>query len=95
MFAKPHFHNLVSQAKIFSDAFFQIMRLFWSQANSETLDPPFQYSDETAHTLAEELLYNSDSSTCIGVVSAPSVFVAIRNILVRLCQIIFIIQRTS
>ncbi|KJZ76184.1 hypothetical protein HIM_04266 [Hirsutella minnesotensis 3608] len=41
----------------------------------------FWYSDETARTLAMELLRGATSKTTIGVVSAPSVFVALRNIL--------------
>jgi hypothetical protein len=41
----------------------------------------FWYSDETARTLAEALLENADETSCIAVVSAPSVFVALKNIL--------------
>jgi len=41
----------------------------------------FWYTDETAHVLAEQLLRDSSTTTCIAVVSAPSVFIAIRNIL--------------
>ncbi|POR33950.1 Protein-lysine N-methyltransferase EFM5 [Tolypocladium paradoxum] len=41
----------------------------------------FWYSDETAGILANQLLDGSASSTAIGVVSTPSVFVALRNIL--------------
>ena len=42
-----------------------------------------QYSDETAKALAEELLGSAASGTSIAVVSAPSVFVQLKNILVR------------
>lgn len=42
----------------------------------------FWYSDETANTLATELLRDATSDMTIGVVSAPSVFVALKNILV-------------
>lgn len=49
-------------------------------ANTEAL--PTQYSDETANTLATELLRDATSDMTVAVVSAPSVFVALRNILV-------------
>ncbi|KAK4074168.1 hypothetical protein Trihar35433_3642 [Trichoderma harzianum] len=41
----------------------------------------FWYSEETANTLATELLRDATSDMTIGVVSAPSVFVALRNLL--------------
>ncbi|KAK1251372.1 hypothetical protein MKX07_006851 [Trichoderma sp. CBMAI-0711] len=41
----------------------------------------FWYSDETANILATELLRDATSDMTIGVVSAPSVFVALKNIL--------------
>ena len=41
----------------------------------------FWYSDATANTLAEALLDGADGSTSIAVVSAPSVYIALRNIL--------------
>lgn len=41
-----------------------------------------QYSDETADLLARQLLDGATSETRIAVVSAPSVFVALKNILV-------------
>jgi hypothetical protein len=41
-----------------------------------------QYSDETAKTLAEELLRGADGKKTIAVVSAPSVFVQLKNLLV-------------
>ncbi|EFY92422.1 N6-adenine-specific DNA methyltransferase 2 [Metarhizium acridum CQMa 102] len=44
----------------------------------------FWYSDETAEVLANELLEASNPKTRIGVVSAPSVFIALRNILRKL-----------
>ena len=43
-----------------------------------------QYSDETATILAQELLRGAGGETKIAVVSAPSVFVQLKNILV--CQ---------
>lgn len=43
-----------------------------------------QYSDETADLLARQLLDGATSETSIAVVSAPSVFVALKNILVSL-----------
>jgi hypothetical protein len=41
---------------------------------------PAQYSDETARLLARELLDGATPDTTIGVVSAPSVFVALKNL---------------
>ncbi|CZR57524.1 related to NADH2 dehydrogenase (ubiquinone) 40K chain [Phialocephala subalpina] len=41
----------------------------------------FWYSDETATALAEELLDGAGKETAIAVVSAPSVFVQLKNIL--------------
>jgi hypothetical protein len=41
-----------------------------------------QYSDETASLLARELLDGATSDMTIAVVSAPSVFIALKNILV-------------
>ncbi|KIN00986.1 hypothetical protein OIDMADRAFT_28695 [Oidiodendron maius Zn] len=41
----------------------------------------FWYADETATMLAEELLSGADEKTVIAVISAPSVFVQIKNIL--------------
>ncbi len=42
----------------------------------------FWYEDETARTLAEELLKGAGPEVTIGVVSAPSVFIQLKNILV-------------
>lgn len=42
-----------------------------------------QYSQETATLLASQLLVNSSHSTTIAVISAPSVFVQLKNLLVR------------
>ena len=41
-----------------------------------------KYSDDTARILAKELLLSSTSETRVGVVSAPSVFVQLKNLLV-------------
>ncbi|TVY93999.1 Protein-lysine N-methyltransferase [Lachnellula willkommii] len=43
----------------------------------------FWYSDETAVALAEELLEGAGKGTTIAVVSAPSVFVQVKNILAK------------
>ncbi|KAI9052547.1 hypothetical protein LZ554_003890 [Drepanopeziza brunnea f. sp. 'monogermtubi'] len=43
----------------------------------------FWYSDETAKALAEELLVGAGAGTSIAVVSAPSVFVQLKNILAQ------------
>ncbi|KAF6819648.1 Protein-lysine N-methyltransferase EFM5 [Colletotrichum plurivorum] len=41
----------------------------------------FWYSDETANLIAGQLLEGADERTTIAVVSAPSVFVALRNLM--------------
>ena len=41
----------------------------------------FQYNDETASILARELLEDADEKTEIAIVSAPSTFVQLKNIL--------------
>ncbi|KAF6841544.1 nadh-ubiquinone oxidoreductase 39 kda [Colletotrichum musicola] len=41
----------------------------------------FWYSDETANLIAGQLLEGADEGTTIAVVSAPSVFVALRNLM--------------
>ncbi|KAK4549131.1 hypothetical protein LTR36_007588 [Oleoguttula mirabilis] len=41
----------------------------------------FWYTDATARTLAKQLLNGVTSDSCIAVVSAPSVYIALRNIL--------------
>ncbi|KAK3071215.1 Protein-lysine N-methyltransferase efm5 [Teratosphaeriaceae sp. CCFEE 6253] len=41
----------------------------------------FWYTDETARTLAEQLLDGATSKTFIAIVSAPSVYIALRNII--------------
>ncbi|CAJ2508823.1 Uu.00g138490.m01.CDS01 [Anthostomella pinea] len=41
----------------------------------------FWYSDETATLLAKQLLENADADTVIAVVSTPSVFIALKNLL--------------
>lgn len=46
-----------------------------------------QYSDETADLLARQLLDGATSETSIAVVSAPSVFVALKNILVSVSHL--------
>jgi EEF1A lysine methyltransferase 1 len=43
-----------------------------------------QYSDETATLLAQQLLEGATSETTVAAVSAPSVFVAMKNIIVSL-----------
>lgn len=51
----------------------------------EFADPcDIQYSDETADLLARQLLDGATPETSIAVVSAPSVFVALKNILVSI-----------
>ncbi|KAL8862556.1 MAG: hypothetical protein Q9178_001054 [Gyalolechia marmorata] len=43
----------------------------------------FWYSDETAILLAEQLLKGATKDTRIALVSAPSVFIQVKNLLVR------------
>ncbi|MCJ1394970.1 hypothetical protein MMC18_007851 [Xylographa bjoerkii] len=43
----------------------------------------FWYNDETALVLAKEILYEATTNTSIAVVSAPSAFIQIKNLLVR------------
>lgn len=47
-----------------------------------------QYSQETATLLANQLLHGADSTTTIAVVSAPSVFVQLKNIIVGLREML-------
>lgn len=48
----------------------------------------FWYSDETATLLARRLLDGATDETRIAVVSAPSAFIQLKNILVSRCEII-------
>lgn len=54
-----------------------------------------KYADETATVLAEELLSGADEETVIAVISAPSVFMQIRNILVRVSSIFLPLSMTN
>ena len=49
---------------------------------NRTLLKHAQYSDDTATLLAKQLLEGATSETCIAVVSAPSVFIQLKNLLV-------------
>ena len=71
-----HFEDLATSADTPSDAKLS-MDAFAEDWNSSQ----FWYSDPTAHALATALLSGADSSTSIAIVSTPSVYVAIRNIL--------------
>ena len=55
---------------------------------------PIQYSDDTAIILAKQLLENSTPESKIAVVSAPSVFIQLKNLLVRLHGIIILEQNS-
>ncbi|KAF7845882.1 hypothetical protein BT93_L0198 [Corymbia citriodora subsp. variegata] len=50
-------------------------------------DSQFWYSDQTATILAEQLLEGITSDSRIAVVSAPSAYVQLRNLLVSLCSL--------
>lgn len=52
------------------------------QSRSGSLTTQRQYSDETATLLAKELLDGAVPETTIVVISAPSVFVALKNLVV-------------
>ncbi|KAK0714341.1 putative N6-adenine methyltransferase-domain-containing protein [Apiosordaria backusii] len=63
-------HDLQQQQKLSIEAF----REDWNKSQ-------FWYSDETANFYAKQLLLNATADMTIGVVSCPSVFVALKNIL--------------
>ncbi|KAK4124160.1 hypothetical protein N657DRAFT_644361 [Parathielavia appendiculata] len=69
--AQAEEQHAVGQAKPFS------MEAFSEDWN----ESQFWYSDETASLLARQLLDGATADTTIAVVSAPSVFVALKNIL--------------
>lgn len=48
----------------------------------DSVDSSDQYTDNTALTLAKELLENCNADTKIAVVSAPSVFIQLKNLMV-------------
>jgi hypothetical protein len=48
-------------------------------------DSQFWYKDETATILAEQLLDGVTEDSKIAVVSAPSVYIQLRNLLVSFC----------
>lgn len=49
-------------------------------------DSQFWYKDETATVLAEQLLEGVTEDSKIAVVSAPSVYIQLRNLLVSLME---------
>lgn len=71
-----HFEDLKTsaeedfQAKLSMDAFTED----WNASQ-------FWYNESTARALAQQLLDGADSNTSIAIVSAPSVYVALRNLL--------------
>jgi hypothetical protein len=54
----------------------------WERGRTVLTDGRMQYSDETASFLAKQLLDGSTADMTIAVVSAPSVFIALKNLLV-------------
>ena len=58
---------------------FGYKRLFLTHARQILIFP--QYSDNTAIALAKQLLDGASDDTCIAVVSAPSVFIQLKNLL--------------
>ena len=72
------FEDLRAQAEdAFDDGRELSMDSFFEDWNASQ----FWYSDETARTLAEQLLDGAGKNSCIAVVSAPSAYVALRNLL--------------
>lgn len=63
---------------------FEMSIIEWTTWLTELVFFPQQYSDETANHLAKQLLDGATAETNIAVVSAPSAFVALKNILVSL-----------
>lgn len=54
-----------------------------------------QYSDETATLLAKELLCDATATTRIAIVSAPSVFIQIKNLLVPIPRLRSCVERAQ
>nr|POE98318.1 protein-lysine n-methyltransferase efm5 [Quercus suber] len=67
---KTHAENKFQNAKLSMDLFGED----WNQSQ-------FWYTDDTARTLAKQLLHGADGSSAIAIVSAPSVYIALRNLL--------------
>ena len=74
---QKHFESLKDQAE--SD-FAKSKQLSMEAFGEDWQASQFWYTDETARTLAEQLLDGATSETCIAIVSAPSVYIALRNI---------------
>ncbi|KAL9000912.1 MAG: hypothetical protein Q9169_000667 [Polycauliona sp. 2 TL-2023] len=55
----------------------------------------FWYSDATAILLAEQLLRGSANHTRIAIVSAPSVFIQLKNLLVRASRKLYPVLKRS
>ncbi|CAP49276.1 uncharacterized protein PODANS_5_6020 [Podospora anserina S mat+] len=69
------------QAKAEEQHDLQQQKLSMEAFGEDWNESQFWYSDETANFLARQLLLNATPDMTIGVVSAPSVFVALKNIL--------------
>ncbi|OCL10449.1 N-6 adenine-specific DNA methyltransferas-like protein 2 [Glonium stellatum] len=74
---QKQFEDLKSQAENDFDGKTQLsMEAFTEDWNASQ----FWYSDETATTLAEQLLEGATDKTCIAIVSAPSTFIQLKNL---------------
>ncbi|KAJ9620981.1 Protein-lysine N-methyltransferase efm5 [Taxawa tesnikishii (nom. ined.)] len=74
---EKQFEDLKAQAENAFESKTLSMDLFAEDWNASQ----FWYKDETAVTLAEQLLEGITAPSCIAVVSAPSVYIQIRNLL--------------
>lgn len=73
-----HFEELKQRAESdFDDA---TTKLSMDAFSADWQVSQFWYTDETAHLLATQLLHSANSSSHIAVVSAPSVYIQLRNI---------------
>lgn len=67
---KSHAESAFEHGKLSMDLFGED----WNQSQ-------FWYTDATARTLAKQLLQGADAGSAIAVVSAPSVYIALRNLM--------------
>jgi hypothetical protein len=69
-------------AEDWNESQFWVSDVLQLRETSQLLTRRGQYSQETATILAKQLLADSNSETTIAVISAPSVFVQLKNLLV-------------
>ncbi|KAK5713006.1 Protein-lysine N-methyltransferase efm5 [Elasticomyces elasticus] len=76
---KKHFESLKAKAE--DDFTNKDAKLSMDVFGEDWQASQFWYTDETARILAEQLLDGASSESSIAVVSAPSVYIALRNLL--------------